>query len=215
MSCPYCHTSVVVPEELRQEAEAAPWKTLVLDSFTSNENNWLVGNHTSEYFAKLNQTIADGRYRWEGLVSRASSLTTAWLMGYPVSDFHLSVSCKHIRGSKTGSSCGVVYRVQDNQNCYWFRITDTQLFAVSVVKEGQWQQLVDWTRTKAIKPNGLNQLDVIAAETHFTFLINGQTVSEVDDHHFTQGLVGLAIEGYAVGEETTFDFIDFALKTRH
>jgi len=214
ISCPHCHTSVIVPEELRQVSKAAQGPTLLFDNFASNENNWLAGNQPSKYFAALNQVIADGRYRWEAQVTIPNSMTTAWLMGYPVSDFHLVVNCKHISGSKAGSGWGVIFRVQDNQNYYWFRMTDSQFFGVSVQKDSQWQNLVDWTRTDTIKPNGVNQLEVIARGAHFTFLINGQIVNEVDDSHFSQGLVGLAIEGYTSGEKIIFDFIDITLRER-
>ena len=214
ISCPHCHTSVVVPEELRQDSKAAQWTTLLFDGFTSNDNNWVVGNRSNEYFAKLNQTIADGRYRWEAEAGRPNSISPAWLMGYQVSDFHLIANCKHIGGSKAGSGWGVIFRIQDNQNYYSFRMTDQKFFAVSVQKDGQWLNLVDWRRTDSIKPNGVNQLEVIAQETHFIFLINGQVVSEVDDDHFSQGLVGLAIEGYTTGEKITFDFIDVTLRER-
>jgi hypothetical protein len=212
MSCPYCHASVVVPKELRQVSDAAAWSVLVFDSFAANENNWLAGDMPSKYFAQLNQSIADGRYRWEAQASIVSSMTTAWLMGYPVSDFHLMVDCKHIRGSRAGSSWGVVFRIQDNRNCYWFRITDAQFFAVSVIQDGQWLNLVDWTKTDAIKPKGVNQVEVIGYGTHFTFLINGRVVSEAEDEHFRQGLVGLAIEAYTLGEEIAFDFLDLILR---
>lgn len=210
--CPHCHTSVIVPEELRQISEAAQWTTILFDSFTSNDNNWLVGIQPSEYFNPLNRKIVDGRYRWEAELSRLNSISRAWLMGYQVSDFHLIVNGKHISGSKAGSAWGVIFRVQDNQNHYSFRMTDSQSFAVSVQKEGQWSNLVDWTNTDTIKPNGVNQLGVLALGTHLTFAINGQVVSEVDDDHFSQGLVGLAIEGYTLGEKIMFDFIDVTLR---
>jgi hypothetical protein len=72
---------------------------------------------------------------------------------------------------------------------------------------------VDWKRTDVIKPNGVNQLEVVARDTHFVFLINGEIVSEVDNNdHFGQGLVGVAIEGYTQGEKTIFDFLDFTLR---
>lgn len=212
ISCPHCHTSVIVPEELRQASNAAQWTTLLFDNFSSNDNNWLVGNQPSKYFATLNRVIADGRYRWEAEVSLPSSISPAWLMGYQVSDFHLIVTCKHISGSRAGSAWGVIFRVQDNQNHYWFRMTDTQFFAVSVQKDSQWLNIVDWTRTDRIKPNGVNQVEVIGRETHFIFLINGQMVKEVDEGHFSQGLVGLAIEGYTPGEKTAFDFMDIILR---
>ena len=215
ISCPHCLTSVIVPEELQQDSDGAQWTTILFDGFTSNDNNWSVGNRTSEYFAKLDQTVADGRYRWEAEAGRPYSISTAWLIGYEVSDFQFIVNCKHISGSKAGSGWGVIFRIEDNQNYYWFRMTEQQFFAVSVQKDGQWHDVVDWRRTDSIKPNGVNQLEVIAQESHFIFLVNAQVVNEVDDDHFSRGLVGLAIEAYTAGEKTIFDFLDFTLRGPH
>src|SRR5512134_3397700 len=105
----------------------------------------------------------------------------------------------------------MIFRFQDNRNYYSFRMTDQKFFAVSVQKEGQWTNLVDWRRTDAIKPNGVNQLEVIAQGIHFIFLINGQLVSEIDDNLFNQGLIELTLEGYTTGEKMTYDFIDTTL----
>jgi hypothetical protein len=214
VNCPYCHASVVVPEELRQDPGAANWSTLVYDGFISNHNDWLVGSQTSEYFAPLNRTITEGRYRWEAQVGKAPGITTAWLKSYPVSDFHLIANCKHILGSRANSSCGVIFRIQDNNNYYHFHITDSHFFAVSVLKDGQWVKIVNWTQTNTIKPNGVNQLEVFAQEKHFTFLINGQIVTEVNDDRFDKGLVGLAIEAYTPAEKIAFDFLDFTLRAQ-
>jgi hypothetical protein len=203
---------VVVPEELRQASETANWSTLVYDGFISNHNDWMVGNQTSEYFDPLNRTIVDGRYRWTAKVSKASSIATAWLKGYPLSDFHLIANCKHIQGSRAGSSWGVVFRIQDNNDYYHFHITDDRYVSVSANQGGQWLPIMDWRTTSRIKPNGVNQLEVIAQEKHFAFLINGHLISELDDDRFQNGLVGFAIEGYNPGEEVTFDFLDILLR---
>jgi hypothetical protein len=203
---------VIVPEELRGDPDAPQWATLLFDGFTSNDNNWLVGSQTSEYFDPLNRLIAEGRYRWEAEVSRASSISKVWLGEYKVSDFHLIVNSKHILGSRAGSAWGMIFRVQDNHNYYWFRMTDSKFYAVSAAEDGQWRDVVAWRRTEAIKPNGVNQLEIIGQNAHFIFLINGQIVSEVDDEQFSQGLVGLAIEGYTQGENIAFDFLDFTLR---
>lgn len=213
LNCPYCHASVVVPEGLRQASDTTNWSTLVYDAFISNHNDWLTGNQISEYFDPLNRTIVDGRYRWAAKVSKASSIVTAWLKGYPVSDFHLTANCKHIHGSRAGSSWGVIFRIQDNDNYYHFHITDDRYVTVSANQGGQWLPIVAWTTTNSIKPNGVNQLEVIAHEKHFAFVINGHIISEVDDDRFQKGLVGLAIEGYNAGEEVTFDFLDILLRT--
>jgi hypothetical protein len=212
ISCTHCHTSVIVPEELRRGSETGEWITVLYDSFNSNDNNWLVGNLPTEYFDPLNRTIADGRFRWEAQTDRANSISPAWLMGYQVSDFHLIVNGKHVAGSHAGSGWGLIFRIQDNQNQYSFRMADSGYFAVSVQKGGQWSNLVDWTKTDAIKPHGVNQFEVLARGSHFTFTINGQVVIEVDDDTFSQGLVGLMIEGYTLEEKIIFDFIDVTLR---
>lgn len=212
ISCPYCHTSVVVPEPLRRISGADGWSPLLFDNFTSNESNWLVGNYPSQYFATLSQTIAEGRYRWAAEVSLAPTITTAWLASYAVSDFHLTAHTRHISGSREGSSCGIIFRIQDNHNFYWFHVTDSQKYAVSVQREARWLNVVDWSRTSAIKPHGINHLEVIGQGRRFTFLINGQAVSEVEDDHFRQGFVGLAIETYTPGEKTVYDFMDLTLR---
>ena len=210
--CPHCHMSVIVPKELWQDSESEQWITVLFDSFTTNDNNWLIGTQPSDYFDPLNRKIADGRYHWEATTSKPNSISPMWLTSYQVSDFHLIVNGKQIIGNGTGSGWGLIFRIQDNQNYYSFRVTDSQSFAVSVQKEGQWLILLDWTKTDVIKPNGVNQLEVLARGSHFTFTINGQVVSEVDDDHFRQGLVGLAIEGYRSGEKIIFDFIDVTLR---
>ena len=206
VNCPYCNLSVVVPEDLRRVSDAAAWSTLVFDGFTSNQNKWSVEDRTpDQYFSMLNRTIVNGRYRWQARMAiSSSSIAPDWLNGYYVLDFHLIVNCKHIRGSWSGSSWGVVFRVQDNHNYYYFHITDHQFFAVSVMKDGKWQNLTEWTRSSTIKPNGVNQLEVIADQAHFIFLINGKIVNEVDDDQFSEGMVGLAVEAYTPDEETAF-----------
>ena len=214
ISCPHCLTSVIVPEDLRQESAAPHWTTLLYDNFTSNEDNyWLVGSSTSEYFDPVNRAIADGRYHWEATVRKANSISKVWLGDYRVSDFHVTVNSKHIVGTRANSAWGVVFRLQDNQNYHWFRMTDSKFFSVSVSKDSQWTDIVDWTRTETIKPNGVNQLEVIARAGHFVFLINGQIVSESHGDGAGQGLIGLAVEGYTAGERIVFDFLDFTLRT--
>src|SRR5689334_18600065 len=157
VSCPHCNTSVIVPEELREDLSL--WTTPVFDNFTSNENNWLAGNETSEYFSSIIRTIGDGRYRWEVVTGKANSISPAWLSGYQVSDFHLAVHCKHISGNKMAGSWGLQFRIQDNLSYYFFRMTDSQHFSISMNQSGKWTNLVDWTLTEAIKSYGLNQLE--------------------------------------------------------
>lgn len=107
MRCPHCHTSVIVPEELRQDSSASQWTTLLFDNFTSNDDNhWLVGSQTSEYFDPVSRVIADGRYRWEAKVNKANSISKVWLGDFKVSNFQLIANSKHIVGTRANSAWG-------------------------------------------------------------------------------------------------------------
>jgi hypothetical protein len=213
ISCPHCLTSVIVPEELRQDSDASQWDTVLFDNFTSNDDNyWLVGSQSSEYFDPVSRVIADGRYHWEAKVNKANSISKVWLADFQVSNFHLIANCKHILGTRANSAWGLIFYIQDNHSYCWFRMTDSKFFAVSVSENSQWRDLIAWTRNDAIKPNGVDQLEVIARDSHFVFLINGQVVSEANDDRFTRGMVGLAMEGYTQDEKIVFDFLDFTLR---
>jgi len=210
--CLYCGAQAVVPPQLLEASNAGEWTTLVFDNFETNDNNWLVGSRPSEYFSKLDRAISDGRYRWQAQVRRQNSFSSAWLLGYPVSDFQLLTHCQHRLDNFGGSSCGPLFRIQDNENFYWFRITSDQYFTISAVKNGKWNPLIDWTRTATINPHGVNELEIIAQASHMTLLINKQIVGEAEDATFSDGLTGLAIEGYPQGQEIAIDFLDFTLR---
>jgi hypothetical protein len=212
LTCPYCKTSVAVPESLRRLAGVDVWTTLVYDAFQSNSHSWHVGEQQSDRFAPLNRSIADGRYRWETCIQVRNSFSPVWLQGYPVADFHLRASIKHVRGTPAGSSYGVIFHILDNENFDSFRIIDTHFFSLSSYRDGVWRTVVDWERTNVIRPYGANQIEVIAQGAHLTFLVNGQVVHERDEEQRARGLVGLVLEGYTVGEEIVYDYLDMTLR---
>lgn len=212
VSCPYCHTTVIVPETLRQSAEPVARTTTVLETFANNDNGWQLGVEKSRFFTSLERAVREGRYRWDAQRGPDSSTTTAFLPAYHVADFDVQVNAKHIVGSKTGSSWGVVFRGQDYLNYYVCRVTDNQLFTLACVEQGKWRVLVDWTSARAIKPYGVNQLGVLGRGAHFVCSINGEVAAEVDDDRFGRGYVGLALETYIPGERTIVDFLDVELR---
>lgn len=212
LTCPYCTSSVAVPEALRRLAGVETWATLVYDAFQSDGRGWLVGAQSNGRFVPLTRSIADGRYRWEATVRARDSFSPVWLEGYPVGDFHLGASIKHVRGTPAGSSYGVIFGIEDSQSFFSFRIIDTHFFGLTEQRGGVWQTLVDWRRTSAIRPYGANHIEVIAQGDHQTLMINGQVVHERTEARRARGLVGLVIEGYTVGEEVVYDFLDVTLR---
>jgi len=68
------------------------------------------------------------------------------------------------------------------------------------------------TPSKAILPDQINNLTVIANNTYFTFLINNQVVGYANDDHISKGLIGLAIQIHYAIEQATFEFDNFELR---
>lgn len=192
----------------------ANWTTVLHDTFATNVNDWRVGVERDEFFDPLSQAFVDGCYRWDAQRGPRLSTNTAWALGSLVADFHCSASCRHTAGSRTGSSWGIAFQVQDLLNYFVFRMADSQFFAVAAVESGRWCTVADWTRAASIKPGAVNQLSVLALDYHFELLINGRRVYEFEDERAkNSGHVGLAMEMYGAGEKTTFDFVEFELRT--
>ena len=214
VKCPYCQTLVAVPEAFRKGVDVAKWSMAAHDYFAANAYQWRAGVETSEFFNPLTQAFVDGCYRWDARRGPRLSTTIACMANSVVSDFHCSVSCRHTVGSNAGSSWGMVFRVQNVESYFVFRMADSQHFAVAAVEAGRWRSLADWTRSGLIKPGAVNQLSVLALDNHFDLSINGQRVYELDDERGrNSGYVGLAIEMYAAGEHAVYDFQEIALRT--
>lgn len=212
LTCPYCSSSVAVPETLRRIAGIEAWATLAYDAFQTNGHGWRVGEQENDRFAPLTRSIDDGRYRWEATVRVRNSYCPIWLQGYPVGDFHLRASIKHVRGTPAGSSYGVMFRVKDNETFFSFRIIDTHFFTLTEHRGGACHTVVDWQRTNLIRPYGANHVEVIAQGEHLSLLLNGQVLHECDMPQEAPALVGLILEGYTVGEAIAYDFLDVTLR---
>ena len=178
------------------------------DSFTSNRNGWTEGSFEDEY-GQIDYTI-NGTYTWDVVAAKGVS-QRSWATSAPVvEDFTVTTDATHISGAEN-ASYGIIFRVMDNQNLYYFAISDVGYYYVGLLVNDEWITLLDWTETDTINVNSPNTLKVVGKGDQFTFYINGNEVNTLSDGTVPSGTAGLAIELYDKDDQSVFEFDNFSL----
>ncbi|MEZ4733153.1 MAG: trypsin-like peptidase domain-containing protein [Caldilineaceae bacterium] len=186
------------------------WPLLVTDNFASNKHEWGEGEVNSELITGKRTFNFFGKYRWEmaaeqGVSSRSIPDLTS------LTDFYMSVEAQLISGPDD-ADLSVAFRCDDNSNCYYFSIDNSQRFAVELLSNDTWTTLMDWTTNQAILPGKVNRLAVQAQGQHFAFFVNDQFVGDIRDNRRSEGKVALAIALYNAGDEAVFEFDNFKVR---
>jgi len=102
----------------------------------------------------------------------------------------------------------VIFRQTDKDNFYFFALDQTGRYGLWKVVDGQRTAIVDWTAATAIdkSKDAVNHLGVLDADAKLTLLVNGKTLTQVDDDAFTTGEIALAVGTLGEpGAEAAFD----------
>lgn len=95
-----------------------------------------------------------------------------------------------------GTPHGIVFRHNSNPDRYEFDVDPYGhwVFFKCLAAQHTCLKVVDYRANSAIHPglHTVNTLEVIAAGTHFTFMVNGTQVGTADDSALSVGAVGLA-----------------------
>ena len=180
------------------------------DSFNSNRNDWTEGIFEDEY-GTIDYKI-DGVYTWD-VVAKQGVNQKSWASSAPmVEDFTTSADVTHASGAEN-ASYGLLFRVVDTDNLYYFSISDVGYYYVGLLENGVWTTLIDWTETALININSPNTLKVTGTGNEFVFYINGSEVDGIRDSTHPSGTAGLAIELYDGGDVSIFEFDNFVIET--
>jgi len=128
----------------------------------------------------------------------------------PFNAFQLEVDVRHISGESNLTAAGIVFRLEDWDNYYGFRISPAGTYYIWKAVGGTWTTLVDWTASTAINEDvARNHLTVVADGTTLIFLINGQEVDQIVDNSFSSGYIGIYSRTYdgSTNVHLTFDDI--------
>lgn len=89
---------------------------------------------------------------------------------------------------------GIICRIQENGNFYYFIVQNNGVFAIGKIKGAVLQPLVEWTANNAIRQgNQTNRLRADCDGSALRFYVNDVFVGEASDSDFTSGYSGLIV----------------------
>ncbi|MCE5257709.1 MAG: hypothetical protein LLG44_01435 [Chloroflexi bacterium] len=115
-----------------------------------------------------------------------------------LSDFAAEVTGVRVSGPENGDY-GFIFRYQDADNFYVFKVADNGAYSVHVLVDDEWSDIIDWQDSDAINLNGSNVLAIAAVGNQFTFYINGVEVDSAIDDTFADGDIALFGSTYDEG----------------
>ncbi len=168
----------------------------VIDRFDDNKRKWRNGYQYDKYWV-ADLGMEDGTYLWDVKVTKQTFIEWA---NFPsddqIEDFDVYVDTKVVEGSLGDVCSGLLFRISPDgwdEGGYYFSLCNN-----SVVKISYHTEKDGWERLASIQYDGdladWNRLEIIAHGTHFTFLINGAQIYEMDDDRQKVGGLALVIE---------------------
>jgi hypothetical protein len=201
----------VPTDETLAEAGARAEGILFQDDFSSNVNDWRVGEFSSEYGEKTDDFV-DGRYR-RSFVAKKGITDRSTIPDFSAKDFLLSVDATIVEGSGRGS-VGITFRENDNDDFYFAEFDTDGDYKVALWHSDEWKIIGHWESSNVISlGQGIrNSFAVLVKDSSFTLYANGQELATVNDTTLSEkGEVGLAISLDA-DQTLTVDFDNLLIK---
>ncbi len=156
---------------------------------------------------------SDVRKKWiEGgqyhILVKQETSTWSWNSNVgPFDNFQVDLDVSHIQGPNDLSAAGLVFRLVDGSNAYFFRVSPAGTYYVGKWVAGAWNAIKNWTNSSAINTGvATNHLTVIANGNSLTFRINDQEVTVETDATYTSGYVGVIATAYSDDNDVHVSF---------
>ena len=171
------------PTVLRQDIGAAPLIGYQ-DKFDDPNSGWGERRYQNAEVGYL-----EGEYR---ILAKPTNWFTRRTAAPSFSDFDVRVKAR-FEGAALSKSYGLIFRDEDVENFYVFRVNPTSgKYAFRKRERGTWDTIIDWTASPHIiigtKPN---MLRVIARGERFELYANGKLLEPAIDQTFPVGQIGL------------------------
>lgn len=147
------------------------------DPFLDNDNEW---EQRDDQNALLRITVGDYAYIFEN-----RRLGAAWTTWQPLFideevDYKIHAVIERVSGSNDGY--GLIWRCQDEGNCYSFELGHNGRFRIRKCVSGTWYGLRIWEVSEHIR-NGereINEVQIVQLADKAKFYVNEQLVDELD-----------------------------------
>ena len=170
------------PEIAEFAIQVLPWIS-VSDSFDEASDDWTETQQTN-----FNLTQSDSKF----IIEIFKEYFTAWSLYDDLILDDANILTSAVRASEGQGAYGIVFRYQDVNNFYYFRLDDDGYFEIGKRVEGEFIPLSGPTYSSAILQNGeYNKLALIVAGDIFHAYINFEDVATVIDSEFDKGQLGM------------------------
>ncbi len=152
------------------------------DDFSSRRSGWAIGGD-QDYQA----AYGAGEFTIEIRVERM----LAWsIHDTQFADGTISVEARVVDSAEDGDY-GVICRYQDEDNFYFFVISEDGYFSIHKFENNEYQTLFDWERLKGIDPSKPNRITAICVGNKLQLAVNDSILATVYDDSFQSGNIGL------------------------
>lgn len=111
------------------------------------------------------------------------------------------------------SACGLVLRYINEENFYYFLVSNRGFFRFDVVFNGNPIHLIEWTEAPEFSPKEL-ELRAIAHGSSFSFFLDDEWIAEMDDETIPEGRWGPAAQNYSEREKAEARLYELTLESR-
>ena len=138
----------------------------------------------------------------------------AWVPSnlYQYRDFCLETTVSFGRDNGY-SAAGVIFRYLNDENFYYFLISNRGMFRFDILFNGNPLRIIEWSPSNHIRANRCT-LRVIAHGSYFSFFIDDEWVAEIEDEKLLCGKIGLAAQNFLEEENASFAFHDLLVESR-
>jgi hypothetical protein len=193
----------------KPSAPGADWPVIFSDSFDDNRNGWLEGNFDDE-FVKGTITFSGGKYRF-ALAAKQGVYYWSVPGLRALTDFFTAVDVRKTSGY-SDSHYGMIFRVGENAGYFFTIDADDQEYHIDLVIGANWSLLKEPTSTAGINKTGANRIAVLAEGSQFTFFINGEEVFSVVNGSLPEGVVGVGVMQFTIGETVDIEFDNYEVR---
>ena len=172
------------------------------ETFDDDQAGWETGDVEDEY--SVNEAVIDdGKYTLT-VEAKQTAYVEKFLTTQDFSDFILLVEATPTTDEEF-YSYGVSFRIDEDGHGYTFEIGNDGLYSVSVY-DGEWQTLVDWTNTKAIKIGQTNEIVVVAQGEELQFYVNDDLLTSLEDDTTSVGQVAMVVDIFEESKSVAVEF---------
>jgi len=112
------------------------------------------------------------------------------------------------------SAVGLILRHLDDENYYYFLVSNRGFFRFDLVFNGNPMRLIEWTPIPSFLKIDWAQsipLRIIARGSAFSFYLDDEWIGEVTDESVNEGRIGFAAQNYEEKEEARFYLMELSL----